>query len=150
VATVPEGGRADIDRAVAAAVAAQESGRWGRAPLDVRAAALARLAEVYEARKDEIAGAMSTEMGCPRAHVAAMHVDPAARALRYYTGLAATYPFTERREGARANRGPPPPRRGLRGDRAVERAGVPQHAQGGSGTRRGLRGSCSSPRQKRR
>jgi acyl-CoA reductase-like NAD-dependent aldehyde dehydrogenase len=102
VATVPEGGRADIDRAVAAAVAAQESGRWGRAPLDVRAAALARLAEVYEARKDEIAGAMSTEMGCPRAQVASMHVDPAARALRYYTGLAATYPFTEWREGARA------------------------------------------------
>jgi aldehyde dehydrogenase (NAD+) len=101
VATVPEGSEADIDRAVAAAMAAQGSERWGRAPLDVRVGALARLADVYEVRKDEIAAAMSTEMGCPRAQAASMHVDPAARALRYYTGLAATYPFTERREGAR-------------------------------------------------
>ena len=65
VGVVPEASREDVDRAVAAAVAAQSSDSWGRAPTDVRLVALARLADVYEARKQEIADAMSTEMGCP-------------------------------------------------------------------------------------
>jgi len=101
VGVVPEASREDVDRAVAAAVAAQNSDSWGRAPIDVRLVALARLADVYEARKQEIADAMSTEMGCPRTQVAFMHVDPAARALRYYVDLAQSYPFVERREGLR-------------------------------------------------
>jgi aldehyde dehydrogenase (NAD+) len=101
VASVPEGSRADIDRAVAAAVAAQAAPDWGRAPLDVRFAALDRLADVYEARKDEVADAMRTEMGCPRTQVQAMHVMPAVRALRYYAELARTYPFSEVRQGLR-------------------------------------------------
>ena len=102
VAVVPEGSREDIDRAVAAAVAAQRGESWGRAPVAERAAALARLAEVYEARKDEVGQAMSAEMGCPRSQVMYMHVDPAVRAVRYYADLATTFPFTERRAGARA------------------------------------------------
>jgi aldehyde dehydrogenase (NAD+) len=101
VAVVPEGSRADVDRAVAAGAAAQEAPEWGRAPVEVRQTALGRLADVYEARKDEVAEAMSTEMGCPRAQVASMHVDPAARALRYYADLVNTYPFSERRVGLR-------------------------------------------------
>ncbi len=101
VGVVPEASREDVDRAVAAAVAAQNSDSWGRAPIDVRLVALARLADVYEARKQEIADAMSTEMGCPRTQVAFMHVDPAACALRYYVDLAQSYPFVERREGLR-------------------------------------------------
>jgi aldehyde dehydrogenase (NAD+) len=102
VAVVPEGSREDVDRAVAAAVAAQRGESWGRAPLAERAAALARLADVYEARKDEVADAMSAEMGCPRSQVTSMHVDPAVRAVRYYAELATTFPFAERRQGARA------------------------------------------------
>jgi aldehyde dehydrogenase (NAD+) len=101
VAVVPEGSRQDIDAAVAAAAAAQRSESWGRAPVAERAAALARLAGVYEARKDEVAEAMCAEMGCPRAQVTYMHVDPAVRAARYYAELATTFPFVERREGAR-------------------------------------------------
>jgi aldehyde dehydrogenase (NAD+) len=101
VAVVPEGSRQDIDRAVAAAVAAQHGESWGRAPLGERAAALARLADVYEARRNEVAEAMSAEMGCPRSQVSYMHVDPAVRAVRYYAELATTFPFAERREGTR-------------------------------------------------
>jgi aldehyde dehydrogenase (NAD+) len=101
VGVVPEASREDVDRAVAAAVAAQNSDSWGRAPIDVRLAALGRFADEYEARKQEIASAMSTEMGCPRTQVAFMHVDPAARALRYYSELSRSYPFVERREGLR-------------------------------------------------
>jgi acyl-CoA reductase-like NAD-dependent aldehyde dehydrogenase len=102
IAVVPEGSREDIDRAVAAAVAAQNSEVWGRAPLGVRIAAVGRLADVYEARKDDIAEAMSREMGCPRSQIMFMHVDPAVRALRYYAELMKTFPFVERREGLRA------------------------------------------------
>jgi aldehyde dehydrogenase (NAD+) len=102
VAVVPEASREDVDRAVAAALAAQNSDAWGRAPIEVRLAHLSRFADVYEARKEEIAAAMSTEMGCPRTQVAFMHVDPAARALRYYANLAQNYPFVERREGLRS------------------------------------------------
>jgi aldehyde dehydrogenase (NAD+) len=101
VGSVPEAMREDVDRAVAAAVAAQRSIDWGRAPIERRQAILERFAEVYEARKQEIADAMSIEMGCPTTQVAFMHVDPAARALRYYVELARTYPFVERRQGAR-------------------------------------------------
>jgi aldehyde dehydrogenase (NAD+) len=101
VAVVPEGSRRDIDRATAAAAAAQRGESWGRAPRADRAAALARLADVYEARKSEVADAMSAEMGCPRSQVTYMHVDPAVRAIRYYADLATTFPFVERRQGAR-------------------------------------------------
>jgi acyl-CoA reductase-like NAD-dependent aldehyde dehydrogenase len=101
VAVVPEASREDIDRAVAAATAAQHSESWGRAPVTERAAALARLADVYEARKNDVAEAMSAEMGCPRSVVSVRHAGPAARAARYYADLATTFPFVERRQGAR-------------------------------------------------
>jgi aldehyde dehydrogenase (NAD+) len=101
VGVVPEASPIDVDRAVAAAAAAQKSDAWGRAPIEERLAILDRFAAVYEARKQEIASAMSTEMGCPAAQVAFMHVDPAVRALKYYAELAKTYPFVERRQGAR-------------------------------------------------
>jgi len=101
VAIVPEAREPDVDRAVAAAVAAQESSDWGRAPLPVRVAAMRRFAEVYEARKDEVADAMSTEMGCPRGQAVAMHIDPAVKAARYYAELIETFPWSERRVGSR-------------------------------------------------
>jgi aldehyde dehydrogenase (NAD+) len=101
VAVVPEADRQDVDRAVAAAVAAQRSESWGHAPIAERAAALARLADVYDARKSEVADAMSKEMGCPRSTVTARHVDPASRAARYYAELTTTFPFVERRQGMR-------------------------------------------------
>jgi aldehyde dehydrogenase (NAD+) len=106
---VPEASREDVDRAVAAADAAQKSPEWGRAQIERRVAVLAKFAEVYEARKREIARAMSTEMGCPVAQAAFMHVDPAVRALHYYADLAKSYPFVERRQGTRTTvvrRGP--------------------------------------------
>jgi len=101
VATVPNGTTRDMDRAVAAAVEAQRSATWGHAPLEVRVAAVRRFADVYAARKQEIADAMVLEMGCPVTQVLQMHVEPASVAFRYYAELAASYPFVERREGAR-------------------------------------------------
>jgi aldehyde dehydrogenase (NAD+) len=101
VASVPEGARADIDRAVEAAADAQRRTPWGIAVPEERPAVMKRLADTYERRKDEIAEAMTLEMGCPVSQVFAMHVDPAVRVMHFYADLAATYPFSQRREGTR-------------------------------------------------
>jgi aldehyde dehydrogenase (NAD+) len=63
VATVPDGTAADVDRAVAAAVAAFPA--WAATAPAERAAVLRRLAAVLGARGKEIAAAMTLEMGAP-------------------------------------------------------------------------------------
>jgi len=62
-ATISLGGQADVDRAVAAARRAFET--WSLAPLEERIARLEALAEVYKRRADEMAAAISSEMGAP-------------------------------------------------------------------------------------
>ena len=62
-ARVSLGAAEDVDRAVAAARRAFDA--WSRSPVAERAAALARLAAVYERRFDEMAEAIMTEMGAP-------------------------------------------------------------------------------------
>jgi len=60
---VPEGTPADVDRAVAAAVAAFET--WGATEKDERRKVIQGLAEALAARSDEIAQTISTELGMP-------------------------------------------------------------------------------------
>jgi acyl-CoA reductase-like NAD-dependent aldehyde dehydrogenase len=62
------GSTADVDRAVAAAQRA--FGDYSRATRDERMALLARIIEVYKRRMDEMAQAISEEMGAPLAKVA--------------------------------------------------------------------------------
>ncbi len=57
------GGGADVDRAVAAAKRAFET--WGYTTPEERAEYLTKLIEVYESRADEMAKAISQEMGAP-------------------------------------------------------------------------------------
>ena len=57
------GSRADTDRAVAAARAAFDG--WTVTPLAERIALVRRILEIYNARADDLAQAMSTEMGAP-------------------------------------------------------------------------------------
>jgi aldehyde dehydrogenase (NAD+) len=63
VATIALGGDADADAAVAAAKAAFPS--WSTTPKADRLAALERLKAAYDARIDEMATAISVEMGAP-------------------------------------------------------------------------------------
>jgi acyl-CoA reductase-like NAD-dependent aldehyde dehydrogenase len=63
LATVPEGGPADVDRAVAAARDAFEE--WSRAPVDERAKAVERLGEALGARVPEIGALVAQEVGMP-------------------------------------------------------------------------------------
>ena len=62
------GSQADVDRAVAAAKRAFES--FSQTTRDERVALLTKIAEVYERRMDDMAGAISEEMGAPYARLA--------------------------------------------------------------------------------
>jgi aldehyde dehydrogenase (NAD+) len=63
VAEFPAGDAADADRAVAAARAA--FGEWAATPPEKRIAAVARIADGLRARTEEIAQAVTAEMGAP-------------------------------------------------------------------------------------
>src|SRR5262245_33268559 len=65
VARVPEAREADVDRAVAAARRAFESGPWPRLAAPERADALDRLLAALQKRAAEIASTITLEMGCP-------------------------------------------------------------------------------------
>ena len=62
-AVISLGDQADTDAAVAAARAAFDS--WSRTPREERVALVEKLADIYERRKEEMAKAMSLEMGAP-------------------------------------------------------------------------------------
>lgn len=62
-ATISLGSEADTNAAVAAAKAAFDG--WAATPVADRIAALERLRDVYKKRSDEMAEAISTEMGAP-------------------------------------------------------------------------------------
>ncbi|WP_435685118.1 aldehyde dehydrogenase family protein, partial [Sedimenticola selenatireducens] len=62
-ATIALGGQADTDAAVAAARNA--FGDWSQSDREQRLALLEKLAEIYQARSNEMAEAISSEMGAP-------------------------------------------------------------------------------------
>jgi aldehyde dehydrogenase (NAD+) len=91
--TVPAGTEQDIDAAVAAAKAAFEP--WAsRTPAD-RAAVLTAAADALEARTDEVARLISSEMGTPLAFSVAVQVGNPVRVLRSYAQILADYSFEE-------------------------------------------------------
>ena len=63
VAVISIGGQADTDRAVAAAKAAFPA--WSATPSAERLKHVERILEIYKRRNDDIAAAMTTEMGAP-------------------------------------------------------------------------------------
>jgi aldehyde dehydrogenase (NAD+) len=63
IATLPLAGSTDVDRAVEAARAAFAG--WADSAVADRRALIARIAEVYDARADDMAQAISREMGAP-------------------------------------------------------------------------------------
>ncbi len=89
-AVISLGSKADVDAAVGAARRAFEA--WSFTPHDERTALLEKLAEVYEARSDEMAKTISMEMGAPislavRAQAAAGlgHIKAFIREARNFT-----------------------------------------------------------------
>jgi aldehyde dehydrogenase (NAD+) len=93
VSSVPAGTAEDVDAAVVAARAAFEP--WAATPVSERAALLAAAADAIEARTDEIALLISTEMGTPLSFSKAVQVGNPVRVLRTYAALLADYAFEE-------------------------------------------------------
>ena len=90
-ASVPAGEPEDVDRAVAAARAAFPA--WAATPAASRAALLSAAADALEARTDEVARLISTEMGTPLSFSVAVQVGNPVRVLRSFAELAVSYEF---------------------------------------------------------
>ena len=88
IATVAEGDREDINRAVAAARRSFESGPWSRATPSERGRLLWKLADLLEEHLDEFAEIESLDNGKPRTVAAAADVPLAIDLFRYMAGWA--------------------------------------------------------------
>ena len=94
VSSVPAGGAADVDAAVAAARLAFAT--WSRTTPADRARLLRALADGIESRTEEIATTITTEMGTPIAFSRAVQVGNPVAVLRSYADLLAEYAFESR------------------------------------------------------
>ncbi|MCY7366285.1 MAG: aldehyde dehydrogenase family protein [Frankiaceae bacterium] len=93
VSSVPAGTAEDVDAAVAAARVAFAG--WAATPVADRAALLTAAADALEARTDEVALLISTEMGTPLTFSKAVQVGNPVRVLRSYAQILADYSFEE-------------------------------------------------------
>ena len=93
VSAVPAGTAEDVDAAVVAARAAFDP--WSVTTPADRAAFLSAAADALEARTDEIALLITTEMGTPLAFSKAVQVGNPVRVLRSYATILADYSFEE-------------------------------------------------------
>lgn len=91
VARVAMGGGADVDRAVAAARAAFDG--WSQTAPAERADCLDRIAAGIEARTEELAAAITAEMGSPCALVKPTQIGNPLFTFKEAAQLARTYPF---------------------------------------------------------
>ena len=82
----------DTEAAIAAARAAFSG--WSTTSIAERAAVLDRIAEVHAARADDMAAAITADMGMPIGF-AGLTVAVGADQFRYYGELIRTYPFVE-------------------------------------------------------
>lgn len=98
----PEAMPADMDRAVAAARTAFDTGPWPHTPPDERADVLVRAAEHLDARSDELAALITAEMGSTAMFSQFVQVPVPIRQLRWYGELIRDFPFEEERGRGRA------------------------------------------------
>jgi aldehyde dehydrogenase (NAD+) len=99
IGRVPEGTTADVDRAVAAARAAFDTGPWPRLSAAERADALERLTNALGARLEDLSLVATEEVGSPITFSMAAGVSAALMVLNYYTDLTRRYAFDELRDG---------------------------------------------------
>ena len=107
-AVISLGAKDDVDRAVAAARAAFSG--WSETPPSARADLLEKLADIYDSRIDEMAAAISLEMGAPitmarksQAAAGASHLRETIRVARKFSFDA---PFSEAESDCRILREP--------------------------------------------
>ncbi|MBV1941987.1 aldehyde dehydrogenase family protein [Streptomyces sp. BV286] len=91
---VPAGTAEDVDAAVRAARGAFPG--WAATPPAERAARIGALRDVLVARRDEIAGTVTAELGSPLKFSQAVHVGAPVAVAGSYAELAASYAFEEK------------------------------------------------------
>ncbi|MCM2418520.1 aldehyde dehydrogenase family protein [Streptomyces sp. RKAG293] len=94
IGSVPAGTPQDVDAAVRAARAALPA--WAATAPAVRAALIGALRDRLAARREEIAGTISAELGAPLGFAAAVHTDLPIAVAGSYAQLAASYAFEEK------------------------------------------------------
>jgi betaine-aldehyde dehydrogenase len=99
IAKVPEATTADVDRAVAAARRANDSGPWPQMSPAERGDVIAAISAGIQARYEEMARTISEEMGSPYSWAVMGQVFAATMVLDFYANLAREYAFEERRPG---------------------------------------------------
>jgi len=98
IGSTPEGTAADMDRAVAAARASQESGPWAGMPAAERAEIMARLLALTNEKAGELADLITAQVGSPMVFSHFAQVGAANMVLDYFTKLTRTYEFEEVRQ----------------------------------------------------
>ena len=86
IAQVADASDADVDRAVAAARAAFDDGRWSALPGLARERTMHRLADLIEAHAEEFAELEAIDNGKPKAMAAAIDIPTAVAQLRFMAG----------------------------------------------------------------
>ena len=99
LATAPTGTADDMDRAVAAARTAFDSGPWPRLHVRERVEVLQSVLDRYRAHTVELAELLTSEMGSPITFSKNVQIPIAQMILEYFIGLAADYEFEEQRTG---------------------------------------------------
>ena len=99
VARIAIAGPADVDKAVAAARAAFDSGPWPRLDPAERIAAVRRLAALYGERRSEMADVITSEIGAPISFAQRAQVALPWSMMTAFCDLAETYPWSESRAG---------------------------------------------------
>lgn len=100
VASVPSGTTEDIDRAVAAARVAFESGTWPALHVEDRIALIMRLRDLILENAEQFAHVITAEMGAPITQSRTIQVPNPLRILEAYVDAAKEYPFQSVRESA--------------------------------------------------
>jgi aldehyde dehydrogenase (NAD+) len=98
IATVESASTAQVERAIAAARRAFDEGPWPRLPGQERIAAVLRLAEALEARRDVLIETVIGEAGCPRGVTEIAQVGMALHSVRELTDLYGRMPAWEHNE----------------------------------------------------
>lgn len=88
IAQVVDASNADVDRAVAAARAAFDEGRWSSLPPMVREKTMHRLADLLEAHADEFAELEAIDNGKPKTMAGAVDIPGAISQIRFMAGWA--------------------------------------------------------------
>ena len=99
VGRVPDATQADVDKAVAAARQAFDSGPWPRMTPAERAAVITKVSDAIKGEMQELAELISSEMGSPVGWGTMAQVLAPTMILDYYAGLAGSFAFDEVRQG---------------------------------------------------